>query len=151
VSWAVRRRDLLTLISAAATLGPLAVRAQQKVMPVIGLINPLSSSEVAPYLRSLREGLGEAGYLEGQNVAIEYRWAEGHYDRLSALAADLVQRKVDVIIATGGSAMAQAAKAATATIPIVFAAAIDPVKIGLVASLAHPGGNLTGITSLTPS
>jgi putative ABC transport system substrate-binding protein len=120
-------------------------------MPVIGLISPLSP-EPGPlmdaYLRSLREGLAEAGFTEGQNVVIEYHWAEGHLDRLPALMTDLVARKVDVIAATGGSSVAQAAKAATATIPIVFAAATDPVVVGLVASFAHPGGNLTGIAFL---
>jgi putative ABC transport system substrate-binding protein len=146
----MRRRDLLAIV-AGAIFHQCAASAQQKTMPVIGLINPLSPEPgplMEAYLRSLREGLAEAGFTEGQNVVIEYRWAEGHLDRLPALMTDLVAHKVDVIAATGGSSVAQAAKAATATIPIVFAAAIDPVAVGLVASFAHPGGNLTGIAFL---
>jgi putative ABC transport system substrate-binding protein len=147
----MRRRVLLVIVAGAIALHPRASSAQHKSMPVIGLINPLSpepSPLMEAYLRSLREGLAEAGFTEGQNVVIEYHWAEGHLDRLPALMTDLVARKVDVIAATGGSSVAQAAKAATARIPIVFAAATDPVAVGLVASFAHPGGNLTGIAFL---
>jgi putative ABC transport system substrate-binding protein len=146
----MNRRDLLLGLGGVIA-APFVAHAQQKRIPVIGLINPLSPEPgplMEAYLRSLREGLAEAGFTEGQNVVIESRWAEGHLDRLPALLAELVTRKVDVIAATGGSSVAQAAKAATATIPIVFAAAIDPVAIGLVASFAHPGGNLTGIAFL---
>ena len=125
-----------------------AGRAQQKAMPVIGFLSSRSPGESAPFVAAFRQGLSEAGYVEGQNVAIEYRWAEGHYDRLPALAADLVGRKVDVIATTGGDPSALAAKSATSTIPIVFTSGGDPVENGLVASLARPGGNLTGFILL---
>ena len=114
-------------------------------MPVIGFLDPASPDAIAHRLRAFRQGLKEAGYVEGENVAIEYRWAENQVDRLPALAAELVRRRVAVIVATGGTAAALAAKAATTTIPIVFVVAEDPVRLGLVASLARPGGNLTGI------
>jgi len=140
----MRRRELLLLLGGALTTAR-ALRAQQKAMPVIGY---LASSSPGPNVAAFREGLGETGYVEGRNVAIEYRWAEGSYDRLPALAADLVGRKVDLIVASGGPTSALAAKSATSTIPIVFTAVGDPVRAGLVASLARPGGNVTGFSIL---
>jgi putative tryptophan/tyrosine transport system substrate-binding protein len=144
----MRRREFVLLLGGMMTVGP-ALRAQQKAMPVIGYLttgspNPNSPN---PNLAAFRQGLSETGYVEGQNVAIEYRGAEGHYDRLPALAADLVGRKVDVIVAVGGTPTALAAKNATSTIPIVFRTG-EPVEDGLVASLARPGGNLTGFGML---
>ena len=143
----MRRRELLLLLSGALT-APRALGAQQKAMPVLGFLSSTSPGPYAPFVAAFRQGLSDTGYVEGQNVTIEYRWAEGSYDRLPALAADLVGRKVDLIAAAGGIPSALAAKTATSTIPIVFAVGTDPVGDGLVASLARPGGNLTGISFL---
>jgi putative ABC transport system substrate-binding protein len=143
----LNRRQLLVLGSTAIAF-PFAARAQQKAMPVIGYLSSVSPEVAAPVVIGFRQGLSEAGYVEGQNVGIEYRWAEGHYDRLPALATDLIGRKVDVIVAAGSPAPALAAKSATTAIPIVFVSGGDPIADGLVTGLARPSGNITGVSFL---
>jgi putative ABC transport system substrate-binding protein len=145
----MRRREFIALVGGSVAAWPIRARAQQTSLPVIGFLNAVARETVERFVTGFRSGLAEASFVEGRNVAIEFRWADGHYDRLPALAAELVRRKVAVIVAGGGPPSAMAAKAATATIPIVFTAVAEPVEGGLVASLNRPGANVTGVTVQT--
>ena len=144
----MRRRDFIKAIAGSGAVWPLAVRAQQRALPTIGLLSSRSPAVDAHLIALIRQGLNETGFVEGQNVAIDYRWAEGQYDRLAGLAADLARQQVAVIVTLGGDTSALAAKAGTATIPIVFATGSDPVRTGLVNNLHRPGGNITGVSTL---
>jgi putative tryptophan/tyrosine transport system substrate-binding protein len=144
----VKRREFITLLGGVAAW-PLVAHSQQPAMPVVGFLRTASAYPFAHLLAGLRRGLQETGFIEGRNVAVQYRWAEGQYDRVPALAADLVRRQVAVIVTVGGETSARAAIAATTTIPIVFNTGADPVKLGLVTSLARPGGNATGVNIFT--
>ena len=144
----MRRRDFIRVIAGSAVVWPLAVQAQQRAFPVVGLLSSRSPAVDTPLIAVIRQGLNETGFVEGQNVALDYRWADGQYDQLAGLAADLVRQQVAVIVTIGGDTTALAAKAATATIPIVFAGGADPLRMGLVTSLQRPGGNITGVSTL---
>jgi putative tryptophan/tyrosine transport system substrate-binding protein len=145
----MRRREFITLLGGPVVAWPLAARAQQAGIPVIGFLNPTTPEALAEPMRGLRQGLKDAGFVEGENLTIEYRWADNQAERLQAMAAELVRRRVSLIVATGGGQAPLAAKAATTALPIVFNTADDPVSLGLVASLAHPGGNVTGVSILS--
>jgi ABC-type uncharacterized transport system substrate-binding protein len=145
----IRRRDVFALLAGGAAATSIDARAQAPTMPVIGFLSSASPGAFERFLAAFRQGLSQGGYVEDKNVAIEYRWAEGQYDRLSDMAADLVRRRVALITASGGIVSARAAKAATDSIPIIFLSGLDPVQIGWVASLARPGGNLTGVSLYT--
>jgi len=147
----LKRREIITLLGGIVGAWPVAARAQQQGMPVVGFLNPGLPEPSSFLVVAFREGLEKEGYVEGQNVTVEYRWASGHYNELQTLASDLVRRHAVAIAATGGSISAQAAKAATATIPIVFNVGEDPIKLGLVASFNRPGGNITGVNTLSPA
>ena len=144
----MRRRDFIQVTVGSAVPWPLSAHAQQRALPVIGLLSSRSPAVDAPLIALIRQGLNETGFVEGQNVAIEYRWAEGQYDRLAGLTADLARQQVAVIVTLGGDTSALAAKAGTATIPIVFATGSDPIRTGLVNNLHRPGGNITGVSTL---
>ena len=144
----MRRREFIALVASAAAL-PLASRAQQPTMPVIGFLSSRSTADSAHLVAAFREGLGSVGYIDRQNVEIELRWADGQYDRLPSMAADLVSRRIAVLVTVGGEPSVRAARAATSTIPIVFAVGGDPVELGLVASFNRPGGNITGVSLVT--
>jgi putative ABC transport system substrate-binding protein len=147
VSAQMRRRDFITVLGGSAGAWPLAARAQQRAVPVIGLLSTRSPAVDMPLMAVIRQGLNETGFVEGKNVALDYRWAEGQYDQMAGLAADFVRQQVAIIVTIGGDMSALAAKAATATIPIVFATGSDPLRSGLVTSLSRPGGNITGVST----